>query len=713
MEQAARSLAAMSLAEPSAATVVGRTVGRGQSHGTATVLIDCGTAETASLVRQIDSHAGLDSVVDGTVTTDSDTSPAWVEFRPPSGEPLDCLVDRLGSPPPPVLGEAWKSQLAELKEQLRAARLPLHHALPEDLRVDKSARLHIAFLSLRIAASICQVEPRCRERGSLALWFEADRAIDLSGIDRHAEMIASVAGSQPVAAVSSRGVSGNPAAARPSHDSRPGGGEGARRRPPPGRAWIWAGGLAALVAIAATAFWWHRPGESPAGEPEPRKISQATHTSTAEPTSTADPQPAETAAESERSLSQLSRLAGENAAGSKNGWEADLAAVDFDAFAEPAIDLAGEGFEATGEHPAEGGEAEGNPERTAPSTSDIRSAAEAGEQMAVDLPPRDQTAAVPLPNVPEVDRRGWAAAELQMPAGETAWKWIDGKAISDSESEPSDQRRLVGIRGADGIEQAVAVLNLSGSGGGASLAWTARAAELPAAEQLRNGRLRIGDWTVYLRTLTESDSVRLEFAQSRQEDQWSLAVQPDPRRSRTSISAVNGSEEEGAGDPLFVRWLQAVQESPDRSVRALAEIREEEESPVAVRVRFDVQRGRRIELETRSVATIEPTIGWQPASRDAVTAAQDRAGVQRQEIQRMLEVIRQRYSIADNRQLKRELRRRREALEHQQETIDEWTRRLGALQVMLARISSELEWRIEVHTEWPDARQRIFASGDA
>lgn len=207
--------------------------------------------------------------------------------------------------------------------------------------------------------------------------------------------------------------------------------------------------------------------------------------------------------------------------------------------------------------------------------------------------------------------------------------------------------------------------------------------------------------------------MRLEFAQSRQEDQWSLAVQPDPRRSRTSISAVNGSEEEGAGDPLFVRWLQAVQESPDRSVRALAEIREEEESPVAVRVRFDVQRGRRIELETRSVATIEPTIGWQPASRDAVTAAQDRAGVQRQEIQRMLEVIRQRYSIADNRQLKRELRRRREALEHQQETIDEWTRRLGALQVMLARISSELEWRIEVHTEWPDARQRIFASGDA
>lgn len=711
IEGAARSLAAISLAPRSERAVAPRIIGRGQREGEATVLVDCGTTAMARLIRHIDSHGGLGSIIegDGTVSSDGGASSGRIELRQPCGEPLDRLVNRLGSSPPPVLVEAWKRQLAELQEHLRDARLPLHHAVPEDLRVDSSARLHIAFLPLHIATSICEAEPRCRELGSLAPWFHVDRVIDLRGIDEMAEAIASVAvpslssRSNPLTATSRRSNTA-PTGAGSHRHKRQLNGMRSPRRPRQGTPWAWTCGLAALIAVAATAFWWTRAGESAGGEKGLRQASQASNASTAEATPTADAPSDAAAPESDLSLIQLPVVA----EGFASDWQTDPGALDFDAFAEPAIDLAREGFEATGDAAASWSKSEEQSERAEPFAADIDSVAEAADRFAIDLPPRGETAPVALPGAPAIEPAAWAAAELQMPSGETPWGWIGGGvSAGDDEVDQDHQRRWIGMRGGDGSERAIALLSVTGSGL-ASLSWTPLAAETATAEQLRNGRLRIGDQVVYLRTPTQSASVRLDLAQPRQTEQWLLAAQPDPRHSRTSISAANGAE--GDGEPLLVRWLNAAEENPARQVRALAEIRAEEESPVAVRVRLDVQRGRRLELEALSVATIEPTAGWQSATRDAITAAQERVDGQRLEIQRMLEVVRQRRSIADGRQLKRALRRQQEVLEHQQEVMSQWTERLAALQVMLARIASEIEWQIQVHTEWPDERQPIFLS---
>ena len=194
------------------------------SAAEAIVWVDCGSAAMAELVRQVDDHSDLRTLIGG--TSDDGTDPAAVAFRTPPGEPIDRLVARLGSPPPAALIEAWQGQLADLKTHLRDSRLPLHEGVLEELRVDSRGRLHVPFLPLQIAVSICRAEPQCGEQGSLAPWIYAPRRpIDLGGID---SLTAAIAGMSP-------GGDARPASLR------------AR--------WIWAAGLAAAAVLIAIALW--------------------------------------------------------------------------------------------------------------------------------------------------------------------------------------------------------------------------------------------------------------------------------------------------------------------------------------------------------------------------------------------------------------------------------------------------------------------------
>lgn len=221
--------------------------------GTAIVRVDCGTAAMAELVRQIDFHGELRSIIgDGT----SDDA-ATVSFRQPPGEPIHRLIDRLGSPPPAALVDAWKHQLNRLKTHLRDARLPLHHSVLEELRIDGAARLHVPFLPLQIAVSICRAEPQCGEQGSLAPWlYKARPQIDLGGIDGLIEAVVGVARGAadppPVRMLPEGRRDGRPRHASPDHAS-PG---RAQRAVATRRArWMWAGGATAVGILVAIALW--------------------------------------------------------------------------------------------------------------------------------------------------------------------------------------------------------------------------------------------------------------------------------------------------------------------------------------------------------------------------------------------------------------------------------------------------------------------------
>ncbi|XZE55253.1 hypothetical protein SH139x_001254 [Planctomycetaceae bacterium SH139] len=171
---------------------------------------------------------------------------------------------------------------------------------------------------------------------------------------------------------------------------------------------------------------------------------------------------------------------------------------------------------------------------------------------------------------------------------------------------------------------------------------------------------------------------------------------PQPADAGADAGQNAGKEIDLERAPLSFRWLTEISDDDQRSSRGLLEIQESDESPVRVRVRVDLRRGRQLELKVITAATLQPELGWRAVTHQGVIELSDSTAAAATEIEQSLSVTRAAYERAEESQQRSQLRARRRMLEDQQNLAKTWLERLAALRRLLARIERELQLQITI-----------------
>jgi hypothetical protein len=267
--------------------------------------------------------------------------------------------------------------------------------------------------------------------------------------------------------------------------------------------------------------------------------------------------------------------------------------------------------------------------------------------------------------------------------------------------------------------------------------WLDRAAAESRAETLRNGRLVIGDRTLWLREPQVQPMLHWQFQTATEQHSWPLDWLPDSRRtvwtlahrviavsqlaSDANDAAAMDNRPGGAkGDrfarqpaaPLFIQWLNPITTQPSKNVRGLLEVRLTQEDPVAVRIRVDAKLDRHVTVTTLAAATIGVQSGWQEVQWSMVDAVSTSTTQWQKNAELLLEQIRQQIRVAPTGEQRSMLRDRRSLLEQSLEHADTTLQGLKRLHSLLLRIEQEVRLQIRLEVKWPAGNQLIFALAD-
>ena len=236
--------------------------------------------------------------------------------------------------------------------------------------------------------------------------------------------------------------------------------------------------------------------------------------------------------------------------------------------------------------------------------------------------------------------------------------------------------------------------------------WTEQAANNPAVETLRNGRLSTPTGqTHYLRspfTMTR-EAIRLTY-----ESEFPLSPPPDSSCTTTSFAIVSLDPANPDKQLPIMRWLTPAETLKGRKLRTLVEFQLSEEAPVSVRSRIDLELGRQAALTAVSIATLDGGLTWFTITEDAVLDSLDRLSSMKTALAQRLSAVQRLYDNTSDSDRRRVIRNQREQLEQQEEALQQYSTRLVELQKLVGFVTTDLTLELTIITSWPDAEQSIL-----
>jgi hypothetical protein len=348
---------------------------------------------------------------------------------------------------------------------------------------------------------------------------------------------------------------------------------------------------------------------------------------------------------------------------------------------------------------------------TAVAAEEINPARDDGQEPTVEL----ATDALPHPFdsvtlPPRADRTevaiAWQGAKdtaqprLEMP-GRSDWTLL--------QDDQSETRWYLLVR--DDVEEPLARMKASDAIAGDSstwqwmFQWTETAAKYPTADALRNGRLRGENSIVYFRDPVRIDDSMLKW-QLTGAVEFPLTAPPENQRTETEIRVEpRGKANEGSAPR--VTWLSPAQRPSDPRDQWLIEIAADAESPVRVRIRFDVSLEKELRIEQTAIAMLDPMGTWFKLDRSTPASMAASVGIAMSNLHRFQAINEAQYDNAKTASQRAVLRDQREILDEREDQFEQFGERVEQLRELIHRIDRELRWSIIVESQWPESRQSI------
>ncbi len=246
------------------------------------------------------------------------------------------------------------------------------------------------------------------------------------------------------------------------------------------------------------------------------------------------------------------------------------------------------------------------------------------------------------------------------------------------------------------------IANFTYAESSSSFQWTSDAANTPSTVLLAHGRLvQSGvNRTVYLRPTIQTDPLALRFDSPDQQPTWDLMHAIPPRGTSLHVEFVlpDGVEE---------GWIEPLDESAPRRIRALAVLTPTDGESVAIGVRLDIRCGRQLSVRIRYAARLDPSLPWQAFSRDSMLKSTDYLGKQAVLASQQLTQIEALYSLADSNE-RRLIRDSREAAKTRSENLKRIIQRLGELEKLANAIETDGHLAMTLTSQWPNESQVLL-----
>lgn len=238
---------------------------------------------------------------------------------------------------------------------------------------------------------------------------------------------------------------------------------------------------------------------------------------------------------------------------------------------------------------------------------------------------------------------------------------------------------------------------------GLTFRWRAAAVRDSASRRLASGRFRLqladgSSRLRYLRPTQVIDPLAFALDQVDRRLAWPLGGAVDPA---TEIEL-----EFALPEGVNFAWIEPL-ESRGRRLEGLAEFMLEEDEFVGLRMRIELQSGRRLTCRQRFAVRFDSSIPWQMVSLPALQRWSDQLIAQQAGLGQQLERVKQLYGRAD-RDLRDRLRPQRDLREDQLARIEMIGKRVTSVIKLMQLLEIEAAVMLELTTPWPDQRQTIL-----
>ncbi len=138
-----------------------------------------------------------------------------------------------------------------------------------------------------------------------------------------------------------------------------------------------------------------------------------------------------------------------------------------------------------------------------------------------------------------------------------------------------------------------------------------------------------------------ADPLVLEFDRADQQPTWDLGRAISVANTTITVSLTIGEDIEQG-------WIEPLEQTPVRRARGIVVLTTSDEESVAVGIRLDPRTGSKLSLRLRFVARLDPTLPWQPLTREGLLRSLDYLGQQSLIASTQAEQIEAVYSQGDS-----------------------------------------------------------------
>lgn len=249
----------------------------------------------------------------------------------------------------------------------------------------------------------------------------------------------------------------------------------------------------------------------------------------------------------------------------------------------------------------------------------------------------------------------------------------------------------------------VHLATIAAESGGVSLCWREGARRSAAGGRLRHGRLVTGDGRiVYLRPSVVADAVRLGLRSTDRSVGWDVGGGP-PMRSATLEADMLLPE------TIDVGWVEPIDLSNPRRGEGLAVLSLADDETVAVAVRIDFRWTRRLSVQLRYAARLDPGLPWQTITAETLESARRSFADREVAIGARVAAIESAYERA-GRRARRSIRPRRDAARHASESIGAAVARMHTLDRLFSALEEAGRIDVRAGVSWPDGRQPVLTT---